>query len=94
MNKAQFTDLVKISGAYASKAEAEKAINAVTDSITAALAMRDEVSLVGFGTFATATQKGKSGTVPGTDKKYETSDKIVPKFKAGKTLKDRVELGK
>ena len=38
--------------------------------------------------------KGKSGKVPGTDKTYTTQDKMVPKFKAGKGLKDRVAAGK
>ncbi|HEX5671029.1 MAG TPA: HU family DNA-binding protein, partial [Sulfuricurvum sp.] len=39
-------------------------------------------------------QKGKSGTVPGTTKKYTTSDKMVPKFKPGKSLKDSVAAAK
>ena len=38
--------------------------------------------------------KGKTGKVPGTNKTYTTSDKMVPKFKAGKNLKERVEAGK
>ena len=49
---------------------------------------------VGFGSFSSSLQKGKSGTVPGTDKSYTTQDKMVPKFKAGKGLKDRVAAGK
>ena len=53
-----------------------------------------DVSLVGFGSFNAALQKGKSGKVPGTDKMYTTEDKMVPKFKAGKGLKDRVAEGK
>ncbi|MDD3060674.1 MAG: HU family DNA-binding protein, partial [Sulfurimonas sp.] len=32
--------------------------------------------------------------VPGTDKTYTTEDKMVPKFKAGKGLKDRIAAGK
>ena len=38
--------------------------------------------------------KGKEGTVPGTNKKYKTKDKFVPKFKAGKGLKDAVAAAK
>jgi len=51
------------------------------------------LSLVGFGSFDVTLQKGKSGIVPGTDQTYTTQDKMVPKFKAGKGLKDRVAAG-
>jgi len=94
MNKAQFVELVQSCGDYKTKVEAEAAIKAFTDAVTEALAKKEDVSLVGFGTFTAALQKGKSGKVPGTDKTYTTQDKMVPKFKAGKGLKDRVEAGK
>jgi DNA-binding protein HU-beta len=94
MNKADFVELVKGAGDYATKRDAENAIKAFTDAVSSALAKKGEVSLVGFGTFSTVLQKGKSGKVPGTDKTYTTEDKMVPKFKSGKTLKDRVAAGK
>jgi DNA-binding protein HU-beta len=94
MNKAQFVELVQKSGNYKTKAEAETAINAFTDAVTEALVAKEDVTLVGFGGFAAALQKGKSGKVPGTDKTYTTQDKMVPKFKPGKSLKDRVAAGK
>ncbi len=94
MNKAEFVELVQTSGEYKTKIEAEAAIKAFTDAVTTALVKKEEVSLVGFGGFSAALQKGKSGKVPGTDKTYTTQDKMVPKFKAGKGLKDRVAAGK
>ncbi len=94
MNKAQFVELVQKSGDYKTKAEAENAIKAFTDAVTTALVAKNDISLVGFGSFSAALQKGKSGTVPGTTKTYTTKDKMVPKFKAGKGLKDRVAAGK
>ena len=94
MNKAQFVELVQKNGGYKTKIEAETAIKAFTEAITAALVDNKEVSLVGFGSFGVSLQKGKSGKVPGTDKTYTTQDKVVPKFKAGKGLKDRVSEGK
>ena len=94
MNKAQFIELVRESGNYKTKVEAEAAINAFTEAVTTALVNKEDVSLVGFGGFSAALQKGKSGKVPGTDKTYTTQDKMVPKFKAGKGLKDRVAAGK
>jgi len=91
MNKAQFIELVQAKGDYKSKTEADKAISAVTAAITEALVSKEEVSLVGFGSFTANLQKGKTGTVPGTTKSYTTEDKMVPKFKPGKSLKDSVE---
>lgn len=94
MNKAEFVELVQKNGDYKTKAEAEAAIKAFSDAITEALVAREDVTLVGFGSFVATLQKGKSGTVPGTDKTYTTEDKLVPKFKAGKSLKDAVAAGK
>ncbi|MBW6487873.1 HU family DNA-binding protein [Sulfurimonas sp.] len=94
MNKAQFVELVQASGKYKTKVEAEAAIRAFTDAVASALVNKEDVSLVGFGSFGASLQKGKSGKVPGTDKSYSTKDKMVPKFKAGKGLKDRVAAGK
>lgn len=94
MNKAEFVDLVKEVGEYETKKEAEKAISTFTAAVTKALAKKDSIELVGFGKFETVLQKGKEGVVPGTTKKYKTSDKNVPKFKAGKGLKDAVAAAK
>ena len=94
MNKAKFVELVQAHGDYSTKVEAENAIKAFTEAVTQALVSKEDVSLVGFGSFSAALQKGKSGKVPGTDKTYTTQDKMVPKFKAGKVLKDRVADGK
>ena len=94
MNKAEFVELVQSSGEYKTKVEAEAAIKAFTEAVSVALAKKEDVSLVGFGSFNAALQKGKSGKVPGTDKTYTTQNKMVPKFKAGKGLKDRVAAGK
>jgi len=94
MKKSEFVELIQECGEYKTKLEAERAINAFTDAITEALAKKEDVSLLGFGSFTTALQKGKSGKVPGTDKTYTTEDKYVPKFKAGKSLKSKVENAK
>lgn len=94
MNKAQFVELVQKNGGYKTKVEAEAAIKAFTDAVTEALVAKEEVSLVGFGSFAASLQKGKSGKVPGTSKTYKTADKMVPKFKPGKSLKDSVAAAK
>ena len=94
MKKDEFVELVKTQGSYKTKTEAEAAVKAFTDAVADALAKKEDVTLVGFGIFSAVLQKGKTGKVPGTDKTYTTQDKMVPKFKAGKGLKDRVAEGK
>jgi len=92
MNKAQFVELVQKSGGYKTKIEAETAIKAFTEAVTSGLVDNKEISLVGFGSFGVSLQKGKKGKVPGTNKEYVTEDKMVPKFKPGKNLKDSVSV--
>jgi len=94
MNKAQFVELVQECGGYKTKVEAEAAIRAFTEAVSTALVKKEKVSLVGFGSFSAILQKGKSGKIPGTERTYTTQDKMVPKFKAGKSLKDHVASGK
>ena len=90
MTKAEFVELVQETGGYDKKIDAEKAVKAFTDSVTAALVKKETVSLVGFGTFSTVEVAEKSGKVPGTDKTYTKAAHTAPKFKIGKTLKDAV----
>ncbi len=90
MTKTEFIELVQETGGYSTKTDAEKAVKAFTDSVTAALVKKESVSLVGFGTFSTVEVAEKSGKVPGTDKTYTKAAHTAPKFKIGKTLKDSV----
>lgn len=90
MTKAEFVELMQKNGNFESKAAAERAIKAFTDSITSVLTKKDSLTLVGFGTFSTAKVAAKSGTVPGTTKTYNKPAHTAPKFKFGKTVKDAV----
>jgi len=72
------------------KADASKAVEAVFDSITAALKNDDEVRLVGFGTFSVSKRKASTGRNPRTGETMEIKASTQPKFKAGKGLKDAV----
>lgn len=73
-----------------SKKDAEKAVAAVIDGITAALVAGDKVSLVGFGTFETRQRPARTGLNPRTKETIEIPATVVPAFKAGKGLKDAV----
>ncbi|BCD46298.1 HU family DNA-binding protein [Helicobacter suis] len=94
MKKAEFVELMKEAGSFDSRKDAEFALDGFVRAVQKALSTHESVELVGFGKFEVALQKGKSGKVPGSDKTYMTKDKMVPKFKPGKVLKDIVSSEK
>ena len=72
------------------KKDAEKAIAAVVETLTEALAKGEKVTLVGFGSFETKTREARIGRNPKTKEAIEIPASRVPVFKAGKALKDKV----
>jgi len=89
MNKAELIEAVSGSTGL-QKADATKAVDAVFDSIAAALKSGDTVSLVGFGTFVVKARAARAGRNPRTGETIEIAASKVPGFKAGKGLKDAV----
>ena len=89
MTKAELISAIAAKGDY-SKKDAEKALAAVTDSITEALAAGEKISLVGFGTFSVKDRAAKTSINPRTKEKINVPAKKVPAFKAGKAFKDAV----
>ncbi len=73
-----------------SKKDSDKAVTAVIDAITEALASGDKVSLVGFGSFEVKTRGARKGINPRTKEEITISASKLPSFKAGKALKDAV----
>ncbi len=89
MNKTELIDAIaKESGL--SKKDAGKALDALTGSIATALKKKDKVQLVGFGTFETSKRAARTGKNPQTGEALKIPAATVPKFKAGKALKDAV----
>ena len=74
-----------------SKTDAEKALKAFTDAVAEALKAGEKVALVGFGTFSVSERAARTGQNPQTGAKIEIPAAKVPKFKAGKALKDAVQ---
>ncbi|MEA3500443.1 MAG: HU family DNA-binding protein [Candidatus Marinimicrobia bacterium] len=72
------------------KVDAEKALTSVVDGVKETLANGDKVSLVGFGTFSVSARAARQGRNPKTGETIQISARNVPKFKAGKGLKDAV----
>ncbi len=75
------------------KTKAEKALGSFIEGVTLALKKGKSVTLVGFGTFATAKRKARTGRNPQTGATLKIAAAKVPKFRAGKALKDAVKKG-
>lgn len=90
MNKTELINAMA-EKAELSKKDTEKALNAFIDTVTKELAASGKVQLVGFGTFETSERAARVGRNPQTGEEMEIPASIVPKFKAGKALKEAVK---
>jgi len=75
-----------------SKEAAAEAVDATFDNITSALRSGDTVRIVGFGNFQVAQRKASTGRNPRTGESIQIPASKVPKFKAGKALKEAVNV--
>ena len=73
-----------------SRKDAELAVTAFADVVTAELKKGEKVQLVGFGTFEVSERAAREGRNPQTGETMTISASRTPKFKAGKALKDAV----
>jgi len=89
VNKSELIDAIAES-ADISKAAAGRALDATVSAVTTALKNGDMVTLVGFGSFYVGDRAERDGRNPQTGIAIKIKAAKVPKFRAGKTLKDAV----
>ena len=88
MNKGDLVnEVAKVVG---TKKEAQAAVECVFYSITKTLKKKGLVTIVGFGTFEVAKRKARTGRNPRTGEEIKMKAQNVPRFSAGKSLKDAV----
>jgi nucleoid DNA-binding protein len=89
MNKAELVE--GVSGKVdLTKKETNDVVDAIMSAITDSLAMNERVTLVGFGTFQVMARKARRGVNPQTRETIQIPAKKVPKFVAGKSLREKV----
>jgi nucleoid DNA-binding protein len=88
MNKGDLIN--EVAKVVSTKKEAQAAVDCVFSSITDALKGKDKVTIIGFGTFKVEERKARKGINPQTGKAIDIAAKTVPKFVAGKALKESV----
>lgn len=91
MNKGELIEAVSSKVEFDSKKKAQDAVDAVFDVISSELSKGGEVAIAGFGTFKVSARAARQGVNPKTGEKIQIKATKVPKFKAGKTLKDSVK---
>ena len=91
MNKTEMADRLAARTGL-SKAAARDAVDGVFAIIGYALANGEEVRIAGFGTFGTRSRPARTGRNPRTGEAVSISASTSPTFKAGKTLKDAVNV--
>ena len=89
MNKSELIEAVAKTAGI-SKATAGDALDATLSSIKVALKKEQSVTLVGFGTFKVGKRAARTGRDPRTGEAIKIKAAKVPKFSAGKALKDAV----
>jgi len=90
MNKADIVGKVhEVLGS--SKADAERAVETIIDSIVGSLKGGQEVSIAGLGIFSAKMRPARTGRNPRTGESIEVPAMRVPKFRAAKALKDAVK---
>lgn len=73
-----------------SKKDTEATINSFVNVVSNTLADKDKVQLIGFGTFETRERAARTGRNPQTGEELKIAASVVPAFKSGKALKDKV----
>ena len=74
-----------------SKKDADKAVNAMLDTIMGTVALEEKVQIVGFGTFEVRNRSERQGRDPRTNSPITIPASKVPAFKVGKAFKNAVE---
>ena len=89
MNKGDLVN--EVSQVLASKKDAQAAVDRLLSAITQSLGRGEDVTLVGFGTFKVTKRNARMGRNPRTGEKIQIKAAMVPKFVAGKALKEAVK---
>jgi DNA-binding protein HU-beta len=71
-----------------SKKDAEKALNALLDTIKQEVSAKNKVQIIGFGTFESRERAARKGKNPRTKEEIDIPASRLPEFKAGKGVKD------
>ena len=90
MIKSELVARIHAQNAHLYQRQAEKLVNAILNEITSAIARGDRVELRGFGMFTAKVRSARLGRNPKTGTDVPVPRKVVPYFKSGKEIRERL----
>jgi len=91
MTKSELVDIISETQGEITRREAEVVVNTIFSAIADALTAGDRVELRGFGSFTIKRRNARTGRNPKTGESVSVPAKVVPHFKPGKELRERVD---
>ena len=91
MKKDDLVDALQKGANLPTKKQAAEIVEWFFETITKSLKRGEEVGITGFGTFKAVKRAARQGVNPKTGAKIQIAATTVPKFKAGKLLKEAVK---
>jgi integration host factor subunit beta len=90
MIKSELVQKIAESNPHLYQRDVENIVDAILDEITTALSRGDRVELRGFGAFSTKARPARLGRNPRTGAQVKVAEKVVPYFKTGKEMRERL----
>lgn len=90
MNKSDLIEMLAKKLPNLAARDVEVIVNTVFDSMTDALKKNERIEIRGFGSFEVRVRKPRIGRNPKTGQAVEVGERLVPFFKVGKELRERV----
>ena len=90
MTKKELASQLQAKGIFETKAEAERKIDAILDTMEEALLSGDSINFIGWGKLEVVNRAPRLGRNPKTGEEIKIEAKKTVKFKPGKTLVDKI----
>lgn len=93
MTKSELINKLAAMNPHLYQRDVERIVATIFEEIAEALSRGDRIELRGFGTFSVKGRRARLGRNPRTGDPVPVDEKVVPFFKAGKHMRDRLNLG-
>ena len=93
MTKSELIDKIARNQRELTATDVELAVKTIIEEMTNALAQGERIEIRGFGSFSLQYRAPRTGRNPKTGEAVRLPAKYLPRFKAGKELRDRVNEG-